>query len=79
MFLLRIALLALAIGNVGFQAAAAAHPLFRDLGYFNPTKEIMPRLRRPVTDRSERPIRRDASIEGTPLAGRGAVASSARA
>jgi hypothetical protein len=78
MFLLRIALLVIALGNFGFQAAAAAHPLFRDLGYFNPGKEIMPRLRRPVLDRSERPIRRDASVEGTPSTDRGLVASFAR-
>ena len=79
MFLLRVGLLALALGNFGFQAAAAAHPLFRDVGYFNPGKEIMPRLRRPVTDRSERPLRRDASVEGNPFAGRGAATSFARA
>lgn len=77
MFLLRVALLTLSVANVGFQAAAAAQPIFRDVGYFNPSKEIMPRLRRPVTDRSERPLRRDASAEGNPFAGRVAVAPSA--
>jgi hypothetical protein len=64
MILLRFALLVLAIGNFGVQAAALAHPIYRDAGFSAPSNEIMPRLRRPVTERSERPLRTGSIAEG---------------